>query len=80
MPQRKLQTIHGQSWVKFLKPHVCCLDVSLAGVQKRAALFDLHNSPSFDERLAKRVELKTAELKDLGPRRAGLSDDFSTIN
>jgi hypothetical protein len=36
-------------------------------------LFDLHNSPSFDERLAKRVEIKTAELKDLETRlRLGL--------
>eukprot|EP00438_Fugacium_kawagutii_P027679 Skav203053 [mRNA] locus=scaffold845:225025:237626:+ [translate_table: standard] len=40
-------------------------DCAAKGVQKRAALFDLHNSPSFDERLAKRVELKTAELKEL---------------
>ncbi|CAE7276427.1 ZNF845 [Symbiodinium sp. CCMP2456] len=28
-------------------------------------LYDLHNSPSFDERLAKAVEQKTKELKDL---------------
>ncbi|CAE7642334.1 unnamed protein product, partial [Symbiodinium pilosum] len=27
--------------------------------------YDLHNSPSFDERLAKAVEQKTKELKDL---------------
>mmetsp|Transcript_28876 Transcript_28876/g.47743 ORF Transcript_28876/g.47743 Transcript_28876/m.47743 type:complete len:322 (+) Transcript_28876:3-968(+) len=40
-------------------------DCAAKGVQKRAALFDLHNSPSFDERLAKRVEIKTAELKEL---------------
>eukprot|EP00435_Cladocopium_sp_Y103_P032220 s775_g8.t1 len=40
-------------------------DCAAKGVQKREALFDLHNSPSFDERLSKRVEIKTAELKDL---------------
>ncbi|OLP80922.1 hypothetical protein AK812_SmicGene38600 [Symbiodinium microadriaticum] len=35
------------------------------GCHKRQTLYDLHNSPSFDERLAKAVEQKTKELKDL---------------
>ena len=35
------------------------------GIQKREALYDLYNSPSFDERLAKAVEKKTQELKEL---------------
>lgn len=37
----------------------------MKGVQKRDALYDLHNSPSFDERLAKAVERKKQELKEL---------------
>mmetsp|Transcript_54126 Transcript_54126/g.127183 ORF Transcript_54126/g.127183 Transcript_54126/m.127183 type:complete len:338 (-) Transcript_54126:227-1240(-) len=35
------------------------------GCHKRQTLYDLHSSPSFDERLAKAVEQKTKELKDL---------------
>lgn len=39
-------------------------DCAARGVQNRQALYDLHNSPSFDERLAKAVEQKTLQLKD----------------
>ncbi|CAJ1414993.1 unnamed protein product [Effrenium voratum] len=35
------------------------------GCQKRQTLYDLHNSPSFDARLARAVERKTQELRDL---------------
>lgn len=40
-------------------------DCAARGVQNRQALYDLHNSPSFDERLAKAVEQKTLQLKEL---------------
>eukprot|EP00931_Biecheleriopsis_adriatica_P052179 TRINITY_DN3032_c0_g1_i1.p1 TRINITY_DN3032_c0_g1~~TRINITY_DN3032_c0_g1_i1.p1 ORF type:complete len:375 (-),score=117.60 TRINITY_DN3032_c0_g1_i1:113-1117(-) len=60
--QRKKKQIELETEEAKRKAHL--EECQLRGIQKRESLYSLHNSLSFEERIAKAVEKKAAEMKE----------------